>query len=60
MTQIGCGPSFQTCNFLSSDSRLDLDSDIMEEEEVRHTILNLPNGKTPGPDGYSTEYYKLL
>lgn len=43
----------------SSDSRIVLDNDITEDE-IKQTILSLPNGKTPGPDGFSAEYYKLL
>ncbi|XP_074283682.1 uncharacterized protein LOC141608218 [Silene latifolia] len=27
-------------------------------EEVKHNIFSIPNGKSPGPDGYSSQFYK--
>ncbi|OCT56387.1 hypothetical protein XELAEV_18000165mg [Xenopus laevis] len=30
------------------------------DEEVTTTIRNLANNKSPGPDGYTAEYYKIL
>lgn len=30
------------------------------EIEIAQTITSLPNGKSPGPDGFSNEYFKLF
>lgn len=30
------------------------------EEEIMVAISGLTNGKAPGPDGYTAEFYKML
>ncbi|KAL0722936.1 hypothetical protein Bca4012_037535 [Brassica carinata] len=29
-------------------------------EEIKSTLFNMPNDKSPGPDGYTTEFYKSV
>ena len=31
---------------------------LVTEEEIRDVILKMPSNKTPGPDGYTTEFFK--
>lgn len=44
---------------LTQDERDLLDSDI-QVDEIRAIIMSAKNGKTPGPDGLSAEFYKML
>lgn len=44
---------------LTEDQQTFLDS-LFTKEEVHAAILSSPNIKTPGPDGFSVDYYKLL
>ncbi|KAM4029731.1 LOW QUALITY PROTEIN: uncharacterized protein ACNLHF_022387 [Anomaloglossus baeobatrachus] len=44
---------------LSLEQLYVINADI-KEEEVKQTISHLQNGKAPGPDGYSGEFYKAL
>ena len=44
---------------LNLDQREMLDAPITEEE-IRETILNMPSGKAPGPDGFTTEFFKCF
>ena len=44
---------------LSEADKSDLGRPITSEE-IKNAISSLQNGKTPGPDGYGPEFYKML
>lgn len=53
--------------FFAKLNTLTIDSDVREEleqnlkpEEIITAIMSLQSGKTPGPDGFPTEFYKRL
>ncbi|XP_010463164.1 PREDICTED: uncharacterized protein LOC104743817 [Camelina sativa] len=31
---------------------------LVSDEEIRHTLFKMPVGKSPGPDGYTVEFFK--
>ncbi|XP_039138822.1 uncharacterized protein LOC120276159 [Dioscorea cayenensis subsp. rotundata] len=39
------------CDFLSRE---------VSREEIHMTVLDLPSGKSPGPDGFNAEFYKFF
>lgn len=43
-----------------TNSQLESLNQPISIDEIRKTILSLPQGKSPGPDGFPSEYYKLF
>lgn len=43
-----------------SDQHRSIMEDPISEEEVREVIKELKRGSAPGPDGFSTQYYKIF
>ena len=44
---------------MEAEDAINLEKDITIEE-IKRTIKNIKMGKGPGPDGYTSLYYKIL
>lgn len=47
-------------NLYEKDNNIGHLADPITQEEIRLVVSSLPNNKSPGPDGFTTEFYKAF
>ncbi|GKB09792.1 RNA-directed DNA polymerase, eukaryota, reverse transcriptase zinc-binding domain protein [Tanacetum coccineum] len=56
-TQIGLLDEVKFMKIVSNEDALDMIRSV-NDEEIKHAMFNIDNNKAPGPDGYSSKFFK--